>query len=388
MRFSAEFSRSSPAYLAITAAVGFLALGAATSSLGPSLPALQERHGLGATGVSLLVAVFSAGSAVGVVVAGVLRRRVTGRAGLVGGAGALAVGCGLVPVAADGVLAAGALFVAGIGFGAVDLVANLVVANGFGRRGGAVLSLVSAAFGVSAVVLPLVIGRAPGNLALPYLVAAAVAVVFAVLAAGLRMPLVLPAPSGVASRAELRVVVLLAAIVLGYVALEGGIAGWETTHLRGTTELSAGAAVDAVALFWFGLTAGRVLGAPLALRWHPGRLVVVSLALGAAAVAVAALTPYAVAAYAVAGLVIAPVFPAVVGWHAMAVPSGRGATAVFAAGLAGPIVGSPLIGVATDATGAAAVPWVLAGFALVTAAAAGFARRRAPEATTVDPVRL
>ena len=50
---------------------------------------------------------------------------------------------------------------------------------------------------------------------------------------------------------------------------------------------------------------------------------------------------------------------------------------MFAAGLAGPVVGAPLLGVAADATETRAVPWVLAAFGLATALAALVCYRRA-----------
>ena len=176
---------------------------------------------------------------------------------------------------------------------------------------------------------------------------------------------------------------LLAALLLGYVALEGGVAGWETTHLLATTDLGAGHAAGAVALFWLGLTVGRLVAAPLALRYHPSRLVIASLGAAAVLLAVAAHAPLAVTAYALTGFVIAPVFPAVIAWHAISVPSGRGATRVFAAGLAGPLLASPLIGSTTQAATAAAVPWTLAGITVLTTACAVTlaARRPAPEPT-------
>jgi hypothetical protein len=60
----------------------------------------------------------------------------------------------------------------------------------------------------------------------------------------------------------------------------------------------------------------------------------------------------------------------VIAWHADRVPGGRGATPVFAVGLAGPLATSPLIGAIAEDAGARSVPWVLAGLALTTTAGA------------------
>ena len=359
---------SSRARLAVAGVVGFLVLGTLASVLGPTLPQLRAEHDLGAAASSWLPAAFSGGSAIGVGLAGWLRRRHAVAPLLTGGALTVALGCAGLPLAPGGTAAAGCLLLAGIGFGVVDLLLNLALARGFGAGSGAVLMAVSAAFGLSAVLTPVFVGSSPDQLTAPYLACAAGAVVLALLTARLRTaPLaVREARAGRYPAGESVAIVLLAASLLGYVALEGGVAGWETTHLLSVTDLTDGGAASAVALFWLGLTVGRLLAAPLALRFHPSRLVLGSLAGATVLLALASHAPTAVAVYALVGLVLAPVFPAVIAWHADAVPSGRGATRVFAIGLAGPLLTSPLIGAVAEGAGAASIPWTLAGLALAT----------------------
>jgi len=254
----------------------------------------------------------------------------------------------------------------------LDLLLNLLLASGFGTRSGAILSAVSATFGVSAVLTPLVVGRSPTDLRLPYLLCAGGALALLALTTTLRTVATTAPTDRHVTRAQLPLMLLLGGVLLGYVAFEGGVAGWETTHLRGVTALSPSASANAVALFWLGLTLGRLAGAPLALRWHPGRLAVGSMVVATVTVAFAGRPSFAVAAYAVTGFALAPVFPAVITWYAQAVPSGRGATRVFAAGLAGPVIGSPLLGLVTDTAGVGAVPWVLTTFGVITTIAAAY----------------
>ncbi|MEO6713693.1 MAG: MFS transporter [Mycobacteriales bacterium] len=375
---------SSPVRVALTAATGFFVMGVLVSVLGPTLPELRSRHDLGGTGAALLLAASSIGTVGGIVLAGRYRHRVPVERLLSLGALAMAIGCGGVPVAPNGGALAATLLVAGFGLGVLDILLNLLLANGFGSSGGAVLSAVSATFGVSAVLTPLLVGRAPDELALPYLLCAGGSVALLALTTTMRA-VPTTAPEGRrASAHELPLIVLLSALFLGYIAFESGAASWETTHLRAVTDLSDSATANAVALFWLGLTVGRLVTVPLALRWHPGRLVLTSLALGTVTVAFAAHPPYAVAAYALTGLVIAPVFPAVITWHARAVPSGRGATRMFALGLAGPTIGAPILGVTTDRAGAEAVPWVLAAFAIATTAISLACYRRTTRGTPAD----
>lgn len=345
------------------------------SAIGPTLPEIRARHGLDGTGAALVLAALSAGAASGVGFAGRYRHRWPIPRLLTIGALSLAVGSAGVPLAPHAGYVAASLFVAGIGTGMLGLLLNLVVANSYGDRSGLVLSLVSAMFGVSAVLTPLLVGLAPTELARPYLLASVGALALLGLTTTTRTPPSSPPVGARATRPEIRTMLLLGGVLFGYVALESGIAGWETTHLRGVTSLSASQSANAVALFWLGIAIGRVVSAPLAMRWPPGRLVLTSLTLGTATVLAATYAPSAVIAYGIAGLVLSPAFPAVVVWHARAVPSGRGATRVFAAGIAGPIVGSPLLGVAVDAKSVAVVPWVLATFGLLTTAAALYCYR-------------
>jgi len=340
------------------------------SVLGPTLPHLRARHDLDGTGAALLLAAFSAGSALGVGIAGALRPRVSPAVLLGAGAGAVALGCAAVPFAAGAGAAGGGILLAGIGFGIVDLLLNLLLARSYGSKGGAVLMGLSAAFGVSAVCTPLLVGRAPADLTVPYLGCTAGAIALLAMASRLRIPASSDGGPPGTGRSAAPTIVLLGAVLLGYVTVEGGVAGWETTHLLAVTALSEADAARAVALFWAGLTLGRLVTAPLALRVHPAAIVVTALTAGTAALTLASNAGVSVVAYAVTGALIAPVFPAVITWHTRSVPDGRGATGIFAAGLAGPVLTSPVVGSIVDTSGAGGVPWVLCSLAGATTALA------------------
>lgn len=374
-------SVTSPVRLAVTGALGFFVLGILLSVIGPTLPELRDRHDLAGFGGGMLVAAYAVGSVLGVGMAGYFRHRVPVSRLMSFGALALAIGSAAVPAAPSGQLAGGSLLLAGFGFGMLDLLLNLVLASAYGLRSGAVLSAVSAAFGVSAVLTPLIVGRSPQDLRVPYLLCAGGALALLALTTTLRTAATAPPDGRHATPAQLRLMLLFGGVLLGYVAFESGVSGWETTHLRGVTTLSPSASANAVALFWLGLTIGRLATAPLALRWSPGLLALSSLIAATVTVMFAGRPSLSVAAYALTGFALAPVFPAVITWYAQAVPSGRGATRVFAAGLAGPVLGAPLLGLATDTTSAAAVPWVLALFGLATTSAALYCYSRRTRVT-------
>ncbi|GAB3472123.1 MFS transporter [Kineococcus endophyticus] len=364
--------------LAVVGVVGFVVLGSVTSALGPVLPTLRARHDLDASGAAWLLTAFSLGATVGVLLAGIVQRRVPDRTSLAVGSGLVFAGCALLPAADDAVAAIGVLLLIGLGFGAVDLLLNLVLA-GAGRHG-SLLMAVSAAFGVGAVGMPLLVGWHPGRVDLPFWTCAGGALLLAALTRWLDLPAprrrvppgcrVLPGRAGPAGGRI--AVVLLGAVLLGYVTLEGGVAGWETTHLHATGGSSPSEAAGAVALFWGGLTIGRLLAAPLVARLRPRRLLL--LALGAstlsllAAATLGVVPGAAVVAYALAGLSIAPVFPAVIAWHTMRYPGGEGVVVLFATALAGPVLTAPVTGALVDAHGTQAIPWILTALAAVTTA--------------------
>ncbi|WP_432570843.1 MFS transporter [Kineococcus sp. SYSU DK005] len=355
---------------AVVGVLGFFVLGAVSSALGPALPALRARHDLDASGAALLLVAFSLGATLGVLLAGAARHRVPDRASLAAGAALVLTGCVLLPQVPSAAGALGALLLTGAGFGVVDLLLNLVLAAAGPR--GSLLMAVSAAFGLGAVGAPLLIGWRPEHVDLPFWACAGGALLLSALLLRLHLPALRHRPLPVARRtgpvAGRAAVALLGAVLLGYVTLEGGVAGWESTHLRASTGASPSRAAAAVALFWGGLTLGRLLAAPLVARLHPRRLLLLALGAATLSLLAAALPGAAVLAYALAGLAIAPVFPAVIAWHAAHRPDGGGVLVLFAAALAGPVLTAPVTGALVDAHGAQAVPWVLAALAAGTTA--------------------
>ncbi len=362
-------SSGPPRRLAVLALGAFLLLGLLYPILGPALPQLSARFGLRATGASLLLSVNSAGAFIGVVTAGLLSARLAPERRALTATLILAAGCAALAVAPTFALALLAAALVGLGFGMLDLTMNVWVSTRYGERSAAVLNLLSAAFGVGAVLAPLAVGLSDGHVRVPLLSCA-------VLAAALLLPLLsmpraavqapaepgLPAGGWRPSRVLLGGFVLL---FLAYVAVEGGVGAWEVTHLREALGLSTATAAQLSALFWVSFTAGRLISAPLALRLAPAALVTGALTLAALSLAAAALPGAAPAAYTLTGLFLAPVFTTALVWLTRVLPGGAAPTFVFAGSFLGPVVFSPLVGVTHDAFGPAAIPLTLLGITLL-----------------------
>src|SRR5690606_26113586 len=119
---------------------------------------------------------------------------------------------------------------AGFGFGLVDVGFNLLAARAFAPRSAPALNFLNAAFGVGAVIGPLVVAAAAPRFGTAFLVFAGVALM--VLVGTLRLPTPAPVPD------EGRGLPLVWSQVAGfvvlyflYVATEVGVTSWETEHL-------------------------------------------------------------------------------------------------------------------------------------------------------------
>lgn len=358
-----------PKRLAAVGLCAFLLLGLLYPILGPTLPQLSEQFGLRATGASLLLSLNSAGAVLGVITAGLLSARMVSRDRALLAVALLALGCLGLPFAPTFVLALLAALILGFGFGMLDLTLNVWLSTSYGERSAAMLNLLSASFGVGAVLAPLAVGLADGNFQLPLLGCA-------LLAALLLLPLfTLPGTraEGVSSvRTSLRearkarfVLGSFMLMFLAYVAVEGGVGAWEVTHLRDTLGITTGTASQLSALFWVSFTLGRLISASLALRVAPAHLITGTLILATVSFALATIPAAAPLAYTLSGLFLAPVFTAGLVWLTRVLPGGAAPTVVFAGGFLGPVVFSPVVGIMRDTFGPNAIPLTLMGIALL-----------------------
>ena len=246
----------------------------------------------------------------------------------------------------------------GLGFGGLDLGINQLFAYSFGARAGTMLNVLNGTYGIGAVAGPLLIAAASaGGVWLVYVGCAAAA-------AALAIPLSRvgghgtpsdgkgSAGSSIAGRTSHRAFVLTVGLfavgVMLYVGVESGVGGWEPSHLE-ALGMSAAAASSATSAFWLGLTAGRFLIAPVALRVGPDRIVLASTVAGIVTLALAAVPGLAPVAYAATGLVIAPIYPTALAWLAGSTPGRRTPTVYpIASAMVGAAVFPPLIGRAIE----------------------------------------
>ena len=344
-----------------TAGLGLVAIGAIQAMYGPAFPGLMARFGVGVERVGATVQLHFAAGLVATLASSLLLERFGYRRVLVAAGALLAAGAlGVAFAPRWGLMLAGVAG-AGLGFGLFNVGLNLVVARTFAPNAAPYLNLVSALFGVGAVLGPLAVGAVGGSLRGPFLGLAVTAAATAALALRLsEPPRARPTAAGrFPWAAGIGFVVLFGL----YVAVEQGVASWETVHLEPT--FGAQRAAFLTGLFWAALTAGRVAAIALAERTRPRTLVLGASTAGLAALATAHVTPFAPAAYVLAGLAFAPVFPTSLAWIERVFPdrSERVVPIALAFANAGPVGATAVIGAWVGRAGPQAVPSALTAIA-------------------------
>lgn len=374
----------------VAACACFVLIGVLQALYGPAIPALRAHYRLSPSSAGTALSAHFAGALVGVLLAASVRRRWPDRRILVVSCLLMAVGAavfaaigawaGSWPVALVGAL------VLGVGFGGVDYGLNVMVAEGFGRRGTAMLNILNAHFGLGAIAGPALLGLlGTDRYPVVFLACAGCAVLLVPPLLSVRdtwapttsardtattrrdaLPDALSDKGTSRRRPSFAVLAVLGAFIALYilhVGIETGVGGWETTHLEALGR-TAGQAATATAGFWLAMTVGRVLVAPVSLRWRPHVIVVAGSVGMTVCLLLAAIPACAPFAYLGVGLAIAPIFPTGLAWLAERFPGSVSAGAwVIAASMIGGIAFPPLLGGALQVLGVGSVPLVLAALA-------------------------
>lgn len=380
-------------WTAAAACVSFVLIGALGAFYGPLIPILEVRYSIGPSVAGAALSAHALGALLGVLCAAQALRILTNRTFLVIGVATLGVGCLVMAVAPAWWIVLVGAGIVGFGFGVLDLGVNQLFAYSYGARSGTMLNVLNGAYGIGAVAGPLAIAAASsGGIGFVYLGCA-------VLAAALAIPLGRVRGHGTPSdgkgsstlgriggRSTAVTVGLFAIAYMLYVGVESGVGGWEPSHLA-ALGFSAAAASSATSAFWLGLTLGRFLIAPVALRVRPERIVLGSIGAGIVTLGLATIPGLAPVAYAATGLAIAPIYPTGLAWLARATPGRRTPTVyLVAASMLGAAVFPPLLGSAIQGIGFAVTPVALTLLAIGSAAAfAGVALTGRRAAATGGP---
>lgn len=334
-------------------------MGVLGAAYGPLLEHLSRRFDVSLAVAGGVLSTHFAGALVGVLVSVRALQRVSSRTFMLSALGCLGLGCAAVALAPSWVMFLASVFVIGVGWGALDLGCNQLVAHSAGARRTATLNALNSTFSIGAVAGPILIttvGRT--HLAFLYGGAAVVTLALVPLVAGIsgRLPFTSQRTAD-GSRALLAIFMIAFAL---YVGIEAGTGGWMPSHLESIGFQSV-AAATLTSGFWLALAAGRLLAALIPARVPERVIVIAGSGVGAVALLAALIPVAAPIAYVVAGLAIAPIFPTGIVWLAKLRPGDSHATSwLFPAAMLGGAVIPGGVGAVIARFGIGVAPAVLA----------------------------
>jgi MFS family permease len=284
-----------------------------------------------------------------------------------------------------------ALVVVGLTSGAVDVVINVAATNVETSGGPRVMQIAHALFSAGFLVAAIAVGLARGAGAGPQAVLIGVSALVLVSAAVNR-----GYPASPRERAPRRFTFSRRLLVLGLLCglafmIEGGIENWSALFLE--TNLDASPAVGGLGPGFFAaaMVAGRLLGQRLELRVGDRRLLAagaLTASGGLLLAAVAPAIPFALLGFALGGAgvsVAAPTLFGAAGRGASEAERGSSVASVTTVSYLGFLVGPPLIGAVSGATDLRVGIGLLAGIALLLAAAAASAHAALPDGGARHP---
>jgi MFS transporter, FHS family, glucose/mannose:H+ symporter len=355
-------------------AAAFLLMGTTVSAYGPLLEHLTHRFGVSLPVAGATISVHFAGSLPGVFLAMWAIHRVRVRDVVIVAGGVVALGLTAISLAPTWPVFLAAVLVVGLGFGALVLSLNQLVAYSYGQRRAALLNALNGCYSAGAVAGPILVAAfARSHFSALYLAGAVVWLVLLPGAAGISGRL--PVTAGSPARPGRLVAIFICAFVL-YVAVENGTGGWMTSHLE-SVGMPSNQAATLTSGFWLALVTGRLLMTMVPARVGEATIVLAGSAVGTLALLAASIGALAPFAYVAAGLAIAPIFPTGIVWLARLRPGDSRATAwLYPAASIGGTFGPGVIGVVIAGAGVAWAPAVLALVALGMFAAFLAASRR------------
>jgi FHS family Na+ dependent glucose MFS transporter 1 len=261
---------------------GFISLGLASASLGPTLPDLAQGLQAKIREISILFTARSAGYLTSSILIGRIYDKKPGHPIMASVLVVMGIMLLLAPIAPALWILTAAMFVLGMGEGSLDVGTNTLLVWVHRKNVGPYMNGLHFFFGLGAFLAPVVVAQVmlgTGSLRWTYGMLAACMLPAAIGLTVTRSPS-RPDETKSTARANYRnLLSIVAALLLAlYVGAEVGYGGWIFTYSRSLNLTNETSAAYLTSAFWGALTAGRLLAVPISTRVSPGRLLAGSLA--------------------------------------------------------------------------------------------------------------
>jgi MFS transporter, FHS family, Na+ dependent glucose transporter 1 len=332
----------------------FIGLGLVLSSVGPTLPALADLTGVSLGALSSVFLARSTGYLIGAMLGGRLYDRFPGHPLMAGMLALMAIAMALAPLSPTLTVLIGVFVCLGAAEGTLDVGGNTLLTWLFPTGLGPWMNGLHFFFGVGAMLSPLIISFAMGQMQGTVITAywSLAALMLPVIA----FLLFLPSPP-IAAHAQERTeslaqhrttIFLVAGLLFATVGAEVGFGNWIFTYALTQNIANEGSGALLTSAFWGAFTFGRLLGIPLAARMAPATILLLCLVGCVIGSVIAMVQPQGVAmiwmATIVSGLAVAPMFATVLSLAGERMPITGRATGWF-------FIGS--------SAGGMTVPWVI-----------------------------
>jgi MFS transporter, FHS family, Na+ dependent glucose transporter 1 len=332
----------------------FAAMGISMATLGPTLPGLAEHTRSSLSAISILFTARSLGSLVGSVWGGQLYDRLRGNPLMAVAIASMAALTALTPFAPTLWLLTAILFITGAVQGVLNIGGNALLVWLHGREVGPFMNGLHFCFGVGTFFTPIVIAQfiaQQGGLLWTYLLLAVLILPTALLA-------FLPSPVSPAKTKDQGgdkidpLLVILISLVFGcYSGASAAFGGWIFTYVTEMHLANATNAAYLTSIFWGGLTVGRLVAIPLAMRFKPQQILRADFAGALVSLLAMLLWPHSLVAVIVTsaglGFAVASIYPTTMSYSGQLMTLSGKTTGLFAIG---------------NSTGMMLVPWVIGQF--------------------------
>lgn len=298
--------------------IAFVALGLAMAALGPTLPALAQQTHVSLSEISYLFTARSFGFLLGSLFIGRFYDRMSGHAVMAATIIAMSAMMALMPIITVLPLLVAAMLALGTAEGALGVGGNALLVWVHQHRVPPYMNGLHFAYGVGGVISPLIVVRTlsiNNTTAGPYFVLAVLILPAAALLFALPSPKNQQASQeqSNAGRINYKLVWLIALLLGLYIGAEVSYGGWIYSYVLGMSLGDEKMAGDLTSVFWGALTAGRLLGVPIAARLRPRTILLIDLigcfiSVGIAIMWATSLTAITVATVGI-GLSMASIYP-------------------------------------------------------------------------------